>query len=73
MKVVFLDVAIQSLFDDEDVWSAKLEYLLKKAMTFYSTIGSRSKFYMSFRRLLSLAYLCNRYSEIRRNSQGKLE
>jgi hypothetical protein len=36
------------VLEDEDVWSVELEYRLKRAITFYPTIGSRSNFYMIF-------------------------
>ena len=32
------------LLGDEDVWSVELKYRLKRAINFYPTIGSRSKF-----------------------------
>jgi len=41
------------LLGDEDVWSVKLEYRLKRALTFDSTVGSCSNFYKGFQRLLS--------------------
>ena len=35
---------------------------VKMALTFYPTVGSRSKFHTSFRRPFSLSYLWNPYS-----------
>jgi hypothetical protein len=42
------------LLDDEDVWSPVLEYRLKRAIIFYSTVGSHSNFYWGLQRLCSL-------------------
>jgi len=53
-EAVFLRVATEWLVGDEDVWSPVLEYRLKRAITFDSTIGSCSKFYRGFQRLFSL-------------------
>ena len=39
-----LRVAMEWLLGDEDVWSGELEYRLKRAITFDSTVGSRSNF-----------------------------
>jgi len=36
------------LVGDEDVWSFELEYRVSRAITFDSTIGSRSNFYRGF-------------------------
>ena len=44
--VVFLMVAVEWLLGDEDVWSVELEYRLKRAITFYPTVGSLSNFYV---------------------------
>jgi len=33
------------LLDDEDVWSVKLEYRLKRVIAFDPTVGSRSKYF----------------------------
>jgi hypothetical protein len=43
-EAVFLRVAMDSLLDDEEVWSAKLEKRLKRAITFDPTVGLRSSF-----------------------------
>jgi len=43
-EVVFLEVALERLLGDEDVWSPILEYQLKRAITFALTVGSHSKF-----------------------------
>ena len=43
-----LGVAMEWLLDDEHVWSVDLEYQLKKAINFDSTVGSRSNFSRSF-------------------------
>jgi hypothetical protein len=51
---VFLGVAMESLLGDEEVWSANVEYQLKKAITFDSTVGSLSNIYRGFQRLFSL-------------------
>jgi hypothetical protein len=45
LEVVFLGVAIEWLLDDEDVLSVKLEYGLKRAITFDPTVGLCSNVY----------------------------
>ena len=42
------------LLGDVDVWSAKLEYQLKRVITFDPTVGSRLNVYRVFQRLFSL-------------------
>jgi hypothetical protein len=53
LEAVFLRVALDSLLDDEEVWSANLEYLVKRVITINPTVGSRLNFYTSFRRPFS--------------------
>ena len=48
LEAVFLGVAMEWLLHDEDVSSVKLEYQLKRAITFDPIVGSRSKFYRGF-------------------------
>jgi hypothetical protein len=43
--VVFLMVAVEWLFSDEDVLSVELEYRLKRAIPFDQTVVSPSNFY----------------------------
>jgi hypothetical protein len=64
-------VALESLLGEEEVLSARLEKRLKRAKNFDPTVRSRSKFYRSFWRLLSLGLLRNRYSVMRRGLVGK--
>jgi hypothetical protein len=47
-EVIFLVVAMESLLDDKEVWSAKLEYWLKNTITFDPTVGSHLNIYTSF-------------------------
>jgi hypothetical protein len=47
----FFWVVMEWLLGDEDVWSVKQEYWLKRAITFGPTVGSHSKFYRGFQRL----------------------
>jgi hypothetical protein len=44
-EAIFLGVAMEWLLDDEDVWSVKLEYRLKRVIAFDPTVGSRSKYF----------------------------
>ena len=71
LEAVFLSVALDSLIDDEQVWSASLEYRVKSVITFDPTVGSRLNFYTSLRRPFSLWLLWNRYSVNRRS--GRLD
>jgi hypothetical protein len=43
---VFRGEDTECLLGDEDGWSTKQQYRLKRAITFYPTVGSRSNFYM---------------------------
>ena len=52
-EAVFLGEDIEWLLGNEDVLSVELEYRLKRAIAFYPTVGSRSKFYRGFQRLFS--------------------
>ena len=47
-EAVSLGVAMEWLLHDEDVSSVKLEYRLKRAITFDPIVGPRSKFYRGF-------------------------
>ena len=71
LYAVFLRVALDSLLDDEDVWSASVEERVKRVITFDPTVGSRLNFYTSFRMPFSLWLLWNRYS-VKRTS-GRLD
>jgi hypothetical protein len=44
-EAVFLRVAKEWQFGDEDVWSVELDHLVQKAIPFDPTVGSRSNFY----------------------------
>ena len=45
-EVVFLRVAIEWLLGEEDVWSIKLDHMVKRAIPFDPTVGSLSNFYI---------------------------
>jgi hypothetical protein len=42
LEAVFLGVVMEWLLGDEDVWLIEIEYRLKRAITFHSTVGSHS-------------------------------
>jgi hypothetical protein len=42
------------ILDDDEVWSCQAGWTVRKAITFDPTVGSRSKFYWSFRKHFSL-------------------
>jgi hypothetical protein len=48
LEAVLLGVVMEWLLGDEDVWSIKQEYRLKRAITFDSTVGSCSSFFRGF-------------------------
>jgi hypothetical protein len=54
-EAVFRGVAMESLLGDEEVWSAILEYRLKRAITFDPTVGSHSKNLQEFREAVFLS------------------
>jgi len=60
-KAVFIGVAMEWLLGDEDLWSVKLEFRLKMAITFYPSVGSSSIVYRGFQRMFSLGQLWNGY------------
>ena len=37
-EAVFVMVALESLLGEEEVWSARLEYRLKRTINFYPTV-----------------------------------
>jgi hypothetical protein len=43
--VVFLRVAMEWLLGEEDVWSVKLDHLVKRVIPFDPTVPPRSNFY----------------------------
>jgi len=45
---------VESLLREEVIWTAILEYRLKRDITFDTTVGSHSQFYRGFQRLFSL-------------------
>jgi hypothetical protein len=51
------------LLGDGYVLSASIEYRLKRAITFDTTVGSRLNFYSGFQRIFSLGKLWNHCSE----------
>jgi len=53
-EAVFLGVAVELLLGDMDVWSVKLEYRVKRTITFDPIVGSRSNVLKCFWRLFSL-------------------
>jgi hypothetical protein len=59
-KAVFLGVAMEWLIGDGYVFSASMEFWLKRAITFDPTVWSRSNFYAGFQRMFSLGKLWNR-------------
>jgi len=40
----YVEVVMEWLLGDEDVWSVELEYRLRRTITFDPTVGSRSNF-----------------------------
>ena len=65
LEAVFSGVYMECLFGDENVWSTKQGYRLKRAITFDPTVGSRSNFYRGFQRLFFVGYIRNAYSVMR--------
>ena len=57
---------MELLFGDEGVWSAILEYWLKRGINFDPIIGSWSNVYRGFQRLFLYGKVWNRYSMVRK-------
>jgi len=55
-EAVVVVVPTESLFVEEYGCRARPKQQLKRAITFYQTVGSRSNFYRSFRMLFRLKY-----------------
>jgi len=71
-KAFFLGVDMEYQLGDEEVWSPRLEYGVKIAITFDHTIRSCSSFCTRFWRLFSLGLLWNRYTTTRRSGRPDL-
>jgi len=61
------------ILDDNEVWSSEASRTVRKAITFYPIVGSRSKFYWSFRMHFSMGWMRDRYSVMRRSGRAKLD
>jgi hypothetical protein len=62
-----------SILDDDEVWSSQARSTARKAITFNPTVGSRSKFYWSFRMHFSIEWMRNRYSMMMRSGRARLD
>jgi hypothetical protein len=64
---------VELTLGEAEVLRASLDYRFEKAITFDPTIGSRSKFYRSFRRPFFIEWIWNPYSVRRRSGRAMLE
>jgi len=62
-----------SILGDDEVWSSQAAWTVRKAITFDSTVGSRSNFYWSFRMPFSMEWISNRSSVMMRSGPAWLE
>jgi hypothetical protein len=63
----------ESLLGDHEVWSSQARWTIRKAITVYPTVGSRSNFYRSFRMHFSMEWMRNRYSMMMRSGRARLD
>jgi len=73
LEAVVVVVPTESLIVEEYGCSARPKQQLKRAITFYLTIGSRSNFHSNFRVLFSLKFQWNPYSMKRRSCRARLK
>jgi len=70
---LFHGVDEESILADDEVWSSQAGWTVRKAITFDSTVGSRSNFYKSFRMHFSTQWMSNRYSVMMRSGPARLD
>jgi len=70
---LFHGVDEESMLDDDEVWSSQAGWTVRKAITFDPTVGSRSKFYRSFRMHFSMEWMRNRYTMMMRSDRARLD
>jgi hypothetical protein len=73
LEAVVVGVPTKSLVVEEYGCSARPKQLLKRAITFYLTGGSRSNFNSSFRMLFSLKFQWNPYSMKSRSCRARVK
>jgi len=62
-----------SILGDDEVWSSQAAWMVRKAITFDSTVGSRSNFYWNFRMPFSIQWMRDRYSVMMRSGRSRLD
>jgi hypothetical protein len=70
---LFHGVDEESILVDDEVWTSQAAWTVLKAITFDPTVGSRSKFYRSFRMHFSMEWIRNRYSMMMRSGRARLD
>jgi len=73
LDALFEGVDEDSILDDDEVGSSQAGWTLRKAITFNTTVGSRSNFYRSFRMHFSMEWMRNRYSMMMRSGRARLD
>jgi hypothetical protein len=63
----------ESILGDNEVWFSQARWTVRKAITFYPTVGSRSNFYRSFRMHFSMEWMRNRYTMMMRSARARLD
>jgi len=69
---LFHGVDEEWILDDDEVWSSQARSTSRKAITFNPTVGSRSKFYWSFRMPFSMQWMRDRYSVMMSSGRSRL-
>jgi hypothetical protein len=69
---LFHGVDEELILDDDEVWSSQARSTVRKAITFNPTVGSRSKFYWSFRMPFSMQWMRDQYSVMMTSGRSRL-
>jgi len=69
---LFHGVDAESILGDDELWSSQAGWTVRKAIIFDPTVGSRSKFYWSFRMAFSMQWMRDRYSVMMSSGRSRL-
>jgi hypothetical protein len=73
LDALFHGVDVESILDEEEVWSRQTRVKVRKDHNFRSDCWIAIKLLMEFSDSLSMEWIWNRYSVRRRSGHGRLE